>query len=78
MGEEDLCLTLLCYFPDTCDILVMDIGSTVNTLVLDEVVVSLLSKVSLKYFEYTNEALVFMEYRRRKERREKRENPNLL
>jgi hypothetical protein len=44
MDEEDHCMTLLCSFPDSWDNLVMAIGSTVKTLVLDEVMVALLSE----------------------------------
>jgi hypothetical protein len=50
MDEEDHCMTLLCSFPDSWDNLVMAIGSIVKTLVLDEVVVTLLSEEVRKIF----------------------------
>jgi hypothetical protein len=43
--EEDKCITLLCYFPDSWDNLVVTIGSTTqSTLKYEDVVASLLSK----------------------------------
>jgi len=44
MNEEDRCMTLLCSFLDSWDNLVMAIGSSVNILVLDEVMIALLSE----------------------------------
>jgi hypothetical protein len=41
---EEKCINLLCYFLDSCDILVMDIGNNTTTLVLEDVVASLLSE----------------------------------
>jgi len=42
MDEEDHCMTLLCSLLDSWENLVMAIGSIVKTLVLDEVVATLL------------------------------------
>jgi hypothetical protein len=42
--EEEKCITLLCSFPDSWDILVMAIGSNTTTLALEYVVASLLSE----------------------------------
>ena len=59
MDKEDHCMALLYSFPNSCDNLVMAIGSTVKKLAIDEVVASLLSKeVRKKAFESSNEALV--------------------
>jgi hypothetical protein len=44
MDEEDRCMTLLCSLPDSQNNLILVIGSTVNTLVFDEVMVALFSK----------------------------------
>ena len=45
IGEEDKCITLLCYLPDSWDNLVVAIGSTTqSTLKYEDVVSSLLSK----------------------------------
>jgi len=50
MDEEDHCMTLLCYFSNSWDNLVMAIGSIVKTSMIDEVMTSLLSKeVRQKY-----------------------------
>jgi hypothetical protein len=40
--DEDKCISLLCSFPDSCDSLVMAIGSSKTTLALEDVVTSLL------------------------------------
>jgi hypothetical protein len=42
--EEEKCIILLCSFPDSWDSLVMAIGSNLTTLVLEDVVASLLSE----------------------------------
>jgi hypothetical protein len=42
--EEEKCIILLCSFPDSWDSLVMAIGSNTTTLVLEDVVASLLSE----------------------------------
>jgi hypothetical protein len=42
--EEEKCIILLCSFPDSWDSLVMAIGSNSTTLVLEDVVASLLSR----------------------------------
>jgi hypothetical protein len=42
--EEEKCISLLCSFPDSWDSLVMAIGSNTTTLVLEDVVASLLSE----------------------------------
>jgi hypothetical protein len=42
--EEEKCISLLCSFPDSWDSLVMAIGSNTTTLVLEDMVASLLSK----------------------------------
>jgi hypothetical protein len=42
--DEDKCIILLFYFPDSWDILVVAIGSNATTLKFDDVVSSLLSK----------------------------------
>jgi hypothetical protein len=42
--EQEKCIILLCSFPDSWDILVMDIGSNTTTLALEDVVSSLLSE----------------------------------
>jgi hypothetical protein len=42
--EEEKCISLLCSFPDSWDSLVMAIGSNSTTLVLEDVVASLLSE----------------------------------
>jgi hypothetical protein len=43
--EEDKCITLLCFFPNSWDNLVVAIGSTTqSTLKYEDVVASLLSK----------------------------------
>jgi len=44
MDEEDCCMTLLCYFPNSWDNKVIIIGSIANKLLFDEVMVSLLSE----------------------------------
>ena len=44
MDEEDHCIILLFYSPYSWDTSVMGIGSTANTIVLNDVMVSLLSK----------------------------------
>jgi hypothetical protein len=72
IDEEDHCMTLFFSFPNSWDNLVMASGSTTNTLVLDEVVASLLLKeMRQKNFKSTNEALVF--HGRLKEKRKKGE-----
>jgi hypothetical protein len=38
--DEEKCISLLCYFPNSWDRLVMDIGSNKTTLVLEDVVAS--------------------------------------
>ena len=44
IAEEDKCITLLCYFPDSWDNLIVAIGSTIqSTLKYEDVVASLLS-----------------------------------
>jgi hypothetical protein len=40
--DEEKCISLLCYFPDSWDILVVAIGNNTTTLVLEDVVASLL------------------------------------
>jgi hypothetical protein len=42
--DEDKCISLLCYLPDSCDSLVVAIGSNTTSLKFDEVVSSLLSE----------------------------------
>jgi hypothetical protein len=42
--DEDKCIRLLCYLPDSWDILFVSIGSNANTLNFDDVVSSLLSE----------------------------------
>jgi hypothetical protein len=42
--EEEKCIILLCYFPDSWDVLVVAIGSNTTTLALEDVVSSLLSE----------------------------------
>jgi hypothetical protein len=42
--EEEECIILLCYFHDSWDNLVMDIGSNLTTLMLEDVVFYLLSE----------------------------------
>jgi hypothetical protein len=42
--EEEKCISLLCSFPDSWDSLVMAIGSNSTTLMLEDVVASLLSE----------------------------------
>ena len=42
--DEDKCMSLLCTFPDLWDSLVMDIGSNIATLSLEDVITSLLSE----------------------------------
>jgi hypothetical protein len=44
MDEGNFCMTLLCSFPNSWDNLVMTIGCIVKTLVLHNVVDSLLSE----------------------------------
>jgi hypothetical protein len=45
IAEEDKCITLLCYLPDSWDNLVVAIGSTTqSTLKYEDVVASLLSE----------------------------------
>ena len=40
--EEEKCVILLCYFPDSSDSLVVDIGINTTTLALEDLVASLL------------------------------------
>ena len=42
--EEEKCISLLCSLPDSWDSLVVAIGSNTTTLVIEDVVASLLSK----------------------------------
>jgi hypothetical protein len=42
--NEEKCISLLCFFPDSRDSLVVAIGSNTTTLVLEDVVASLLSE----------------------------------
>jgi hypothetical protein len=42
--EEEICIFLLCSFPDSWDNLVVDIGSNSTTLALEDMVASLLSE----------------------------------
>jgi hypothetical protein len=44
INDEEKCINLLCYFPDSWDSLVMSIGSNTTTLALEDVVASLLLK----------------------------------
>jgi len=73
MDKEDHYMTLLCYFLNSRDNLVMAIGSTIKTLALDEVMlVLLLEEVRQKYCESTNEALdVCGIYKEKGKKREK-------
>jgi hypothetical protein len=73
MDEEDHRMTLLCSFLDSWDNLVMNIGRTRKTLVLDEVmVVLILEEVRWKSSKSTNDALDI--HGRLKEKINKREN----
>jgi hypothetical protein len=42
--EEEKCISLLCYFPYSCDSLVVAIRSNSTTLNLEDMIASLLSK----------------------------------
>jgi hypothetical protein len=42
MDEEDRCMTMLCYFPNSWKNLVVSIRRTINTLVLHELFIALL------------------------------------
>jgi hypothetical protein len=44
ISNEDKCISLLCYFPDSWDSLLVAIGSNATTLKFDYVVASLLSE----------------------------------
>jgi hypothetical protein len=67
LDEEDHCMTIFCSLRDSRDNLVLAIGNTMKTLVLDE-------EVRYNVFESTNEALVVHgRSRRSKEKGEKRE-----
>jgi hypothetical protein len=42
--DEEKCINLLCYFPNSWDILVVALGSNTTTLTLEDMVASLLSE----------------------------------
>ena len=78
MDEEDHCVALLHTFPDSCDNLVITIGSTVKKLVLDGVKDDLPSKeVRRKAIESTNMVLSIhgIEQEKKEERNEKTQIP---
>lgn len=49
IGEEEQCITLLCYFIDSWDNLVMTINSTSTKLKLEKVFVTLLQKNEVEF-----------------------------
>jgi hypothetical protein len=63
--KEEKCIILLCSFPNSCDILVMDIGSNTTKLALEDVVSYLLSEeMRRKRMEGSNkDSLVVTAYR---------------
>jgi hypothetical protein len=48
ISDEDKCISLLCYFPDSWDSMVVAIGSNTNSLKFEEVVSSLLSEEMIR------------------------------
>lgn len=59
IDDQECCMLVLCSLPDSCDHLVMAVGSTTTTFKMEDVVASLLSEeMRRKPFEMAKEALV--------------------